>query len=208
MKETGRVEAFSDGVFAIAITLLVLDLKVPTQPPLLAGLLAQWPVYAAYLISFAFILIMWVNHHWMLGHIVRVDGMFMLLNGLLLLGITVVPFPTNVVAQYVLTPDQNVATAVYTGWFLMIALFFNLLWRYAARGGRLLSKDDHEAGLARVVSARYRWGGPAYLAAFVLSFIWVPAALALSFLLAVFYALPHEMTLPGETASVRPARPA
>jgi len=208
VKETGRVEAFSDGVFAIAITLLVLDLKVPTQPPLLAGLLAQWPVYAAYLISFAFILIMWVNHHWMLGHIVRVDGMFMLLNGLLLLGITVVPFPTNVVAQYVLTPDQNVATAVYTGWFLMIALFFNLLWRYAARGGRLLSKDDHEAGLARVVSARYRWGGPAYLAAFVLSFIWVPAALALSFLLAVFYALPHEMTLPGETASVRPARPA
>ncbi len=208
MKETGRVEAFSDGVFAIAITLLVLDLKVPTQPPLLAGLLAQWPVYAAYLISFAFILIMWVNHHWMLGHIVRVDGMFMLLNGLLLLGITVVPFPTNVVAQYVLTPDQNVATAVYTGWFLMIALFFNLLWRYAARGGRLLSKDDHEAGLARVVSARYRWGGPAYLAAFVLSFIWVPAALALSFLLAVFYALPHEMTLPGETASVRPAHPA
>ncbi len=208
MKETGRVEAFSDGVFAIAITLLVLDLKVPTQPPLLAGLLAQWPVYAAYLISFAFILIMWVNHHWMLGHIVRVDGMFMLLNGLLLLGITVVPFPTNVVAQYVLTPDQNVATAVYTGWFLMIALFFNLLWRYAARGGRLLSKDDHEAGLARVVSARYRWGGPVYLAAFVLSFIWVPAALALSFLLAVFYALPHEMTLPGETASVRPARPA
>jgi len=208
VKETGRVEAFSDGVFAIAITLLVLDLKVPTQPPLLAGLLAQWPVYAAYLISFAFILIMWVNHHWMLGHIVRVDGMFMLLNGLLLLGITVVPFPTNVVAQYVLTPDQNVATAVYTGWFLMIALFFNLLWGYAARGGRLLSKDDHEAGLARVVSARYRWGGPAYLAAFVLSFIWVPAALALSFLLAVFYALPHEMTLPGETASVRPARPA
>ena len=208
MKETGRVEAFSGGVFTIAITLLVLDLKVPTQPPLLAGLLAQWPVYAAYLISFAFILIMWVNHHWMLGHIVRVDGMFMLLNGLLLLGITVVPFPTNVVAQYVLTPDQNVATAVYTGWFLMIALFFNLLWGYAARGGRLLSKDDHEAGLARVVSARYRWGGPAYLAAFVLSFIWVPAALALSFLLAVFYALPHEMTLPGETASVRPARPA
>jgi TMEM175 potassium channel family protein len=208
VKETGRVEAFSDGVFAIAITLLVLDLKVPAQPPLLAGLLAEWPVYAAYLISFAFILIMWVNHHWMLEHIVRVDGTFMLLNGLLLLGITVVPFPTNVVAQYVLTSEQSVATAVYTGWFLMIALFFNLLWQYAARGGRLLSKSDHDAGLARVVSARYRWGGPAYLAAFVLSFIWAPAALAVTFLLAVFYALPHEMTLPGDARPVRPARPA
>jgi uncharacterized membrane protein len=201
MKGTGRVAAFSDGVFAIAITLLVLDLKVPAQSPLLAGLLAQWPVYAAYLISFLFILIMWINHHWMLEHIIRVDGTFMLLNGLLLLGITVIPFPTNVVAQYVLTPDQNVATAVYTGWFLLIALFFNFLWQYAARGGRLLSKDDHEAGLARVVTARYRWGGPAYLAAFVLSFIWAPAALAVTFLLAVFYALPHEMSLPGDAVS-------
>jgi uncharacterized membrane protein len=132
----------------------------------------------------------------------------LLLNGLLLLGITVVPFPTNVVAQYVLTPDQNVATAVYTGWCLMIALFFNLLWRYAARGGRLLSQSDHDAGLARIVSARYRWGGPGYLLAFVLSFVWAPAALAVIFLLAVFYALPHDMTLPGDTGAVRPARPA
>src|SRR5258708_37720496 len=124
MKGTGRVEAFSDGVFAIAITLLVLDLKVPTQPPLLAGLLAQWPVYAAYLISFAFILIMWVNHHWMFQHIARVDSTFMLCNGLRLLGITVVPFPTNIVAQYILTPEQNVAAAVYNGWFFVIGIFF------------------------------------------------------------------------------------
>ncbi len=208
MKGTGRVEAFSDGVFAIAITLLVLDLKVPNQSPLIDGLLAQWPVYAAYLISFLFILIMWVNHHWMLEHIIRVDGIFMLLNGLLLLGITVVPFPTNVVAQYVLTPDQNVATAVYTGWFLLIALFFNVLWQYASHRGRLLSQSDHDAGLAKVVSARYRWGGPGYLLAFVLSFVWAPAALAMTFLLAVFYALPHEMSLPGDAGSVRPARPA
>src|SRR5260370_26453787 len=84
-----------------------LDLKVPNQSPLIDGLLAQWPVYAAYLISFLFILIMWINHHWMLEHIIRVDGTFMLLNGLLLLGITVVPFPTNVVAQYVLTRSEE-----------------------------------------------------------------------------------------------------
>jgi uncharacterized membrane protein len=81
-RRTSRIEAFSDGVFAIAITLLVLDLKVPAEPPLLDGLLAQWPVYAAYLISFTFILIMWVNHHWMFEHIARVDSRLMLWNGL------------------------------------------------------------------------------------------------------------------------------
>lgn len=201
MKETGRVEAFSDGVFAIAITLLVLDLKVPSQPPLLPGLLAEWPIYAAYLISFAFILIMWVNHHSMLQHIVRIDSTFMLLNGLLLLGITVVPFPTSILAQYFLTPEQTVATAVYNGWFFLIGIFFNLVWQYASRGGRLLSPQDHAAGLAQIITTRYRWGGPGYLLAFVLSFVWAPASLALNFLLAVFFALPHELKIP--TPSVR-----
>jgi uncharacterized membrane protein len=197
VKNTGRVEAFSDGVFAIAITLLVLDLKVPAQPPLLDGLLAEWPVFAAYLISFAFILIMWVNHHWMFQHIARVDSNFMFLNGLLLLGITVVPFPTNIIAQYILTADARVAAAVYNGWFLVIALFFNFLWGYAGHNGRLLSQQDHEAGLAQVITARYRWGGPLYLATFVMSFISAPASLAMNFLLAVFYALPRDINYPG-----------
>jgi uncharacterized membrane protein len=195
VKETARIEAFSDGVFAIAITLLVLDLRVPAQPPLLSGLLEEWPVFLAYVISFAFILIMWVNHHWMFQHIVRVDSPFMLLNGLLLLGITAVPFPTNIVAQYVLTPDANVAAAVYNGWFLLIAIFFNLLWRYAASNGRLLSKNDHDAGLARVITARYRWGPASYFVAFGLAFIWAPASLAVNLGLAVYFALPREVAL-------------
>ena len=192
MKGTGRIEAFSDGVFAIAITLLVLDLKVPAQSPLLAGLLAQWPVYAAYLISFAFILIMWMNHHWMFQHIIRVDGPFLLLNGLLLLGITVVPFPTNLVAQFVLTNDASVATAVYSGWFFLIAIFFNLLWRYASSNGRLLSAHDRDGGLAQIITARYRWGPASYLVGFLLAFISPPASLALNLGLAIFYALPRE----------------
>jgi uncharacterized membrane protein len=195
VKETSRVEAFSDGVFAIAITLLVLDLKVPTQPPLLDGLAAEWPVFIAYLISFIFILIMWMNHHWMFQHIVRVDGFFLLLNGLLLLGITVVPFPTNLVAQYILTTDQTVATAIYSGWFLLIAVFFNLLWRYASTDGRLLNKHDTEAGLADIITKRYRWGPLAYFAAFALAFVWAPASLGLNLLLAIFYAIPRETGL-------------
>jgi uncharacterized membrane protein len=200
-KETGRVEAFSDGVFAIAITLLVLDLKVPpiAEPGrLVDGLLGLWPVYAAYVISFLFILIMWINHHWMFEHIARIDSTFMLLNGLLLLGITVVPFPTNVVATYILTPDQNVAAALYNGWFLLIAVFFGLLWQYASRNGRLLTRADDEAGLAQVITDRYRWGPLAYVTAFVLSFVWAPASLLLNFLLAVFYALPRDMRWPWQ----------
>ena len=195
MKETGRVEAFSDGVFAIAITLLVLDLKVPSEGPLLPALLAEWPTFAAYVISFVFILIMWINHHWMFQHIVRIDSSFMLLNGLLLLGITVVPFPTNLIAQYILSSDQKVAAAVYSGWFLLIAIFFNLLWRYAAHNGRLLSAHDHEAGLAQVITERYRWGPLWYFIAFVLAFVWVPASVGVNVALALYYVLPRETVL-------------
>jgi uncharacterized membrane protein len=201
-KETSRVEAFSDGVFAIAITLLVLDLKVPPSDGRLRDdLIAEWPVFVAYLISFSFILIMWLNHHWMFQHIVRVDSTFLLLNGLLLLGITVVPFPTNLVAQYVLTEDQSLAAAIYNGWFLLIAVFFGQLWRYASKNGRLLKQADHQAGLARVISDRYRWGVPAYLTALALSFVWAPASLALNFGLAVFYAWPRERAAQGSAAS-------
>jgi len=195
VKETGRVEAFSDGVFAIAVTLLVLDLRVPITSPLLDGLLAEWPVFVAYVISFAFILIMWVNHHWMFQHIVRIDSTFMMLNGLLLLGITVVPFPTNLVAQYVLTSDQKTATAVYSGWFFLIAIFFNLMWRYAAANGRLLNEHERQSDLAAVITRRYRWGPISYFAAFALAFGWAPASLALNLALAIYYAIPREPTV-------------
>ncbi|HEX8967502.1 MAG TPA: TMEM175 family protein [Chloroflexota bacterium] len=193
-KQTTRLAAFSDGVFAIAITLLVLDLKVPpATTSLLTGLVAQWPVYVAYVLSFGFILIMWMNHHWMLEHIVRVDSTFFLLNGLLLLGISVVPFPTSMVAEYVFTSEQNVAAAVYNGWFLLIAVLFGRMWSYASGRSRLVGGDDRQANLAQVITDRYRWGVPGYSLAFVLSVVWAPAGLLLNLLLAIFYALPREM---------------
>src|SRR5882672_2129896 len=96
MSETGRIEAFSDGVFAIAITLLVLDLKVPRAlqdgRTLASSLGAMWPSYLAFVTSFATILIMWINHHRMFTLIGRADDRVMFYNGLLLLGVTVVPF--------------------------------------------------------------------------------------------------------------------
>src|ERR1044071_3471000 len=97
--ETGRIEAFSDGVFAIAITLLVLDLKVPMERhgdrELLTALAQQWPTYLAYVTSFSTILIMWINHHRVFSLIGRADDRLLFYNGLLLLGVSIVPFPTS-----------------------------------------------------------------------------------------------------------------
>src|SRR3954447_20216694 len=99
-KETARVEAFSDGVFAIAITLLVLDLRLPpgegegSEREFFEALVRLWPQYVAFLISFAFIGIMWMNHHRLFTYITKSDTTLMILNLLLLLGVTVVPFPT------------------------------------------------------------------------------------------------------------------
>src|SRR5438477_460993 len=120
-KETGRVEAFSDGVFAIAITLLVLDIKVPStgelsaqHEQLLDALLKQWPVYLGYVTSFLTVLIMWANHHRLMRYIKRSDNNFLLINGLLLMGVTVVPFPTSLLAEYLISDqlqDKIVAAA-------------------------------------------------------------------------------------------------
>src|SRR5438093_9234247 len=104
-KQTGRIEAFSDGVLAIVITLLALDLRVPPIPEdrsvsLVSQLLKQWPVYLAFFISFMFVLVMWINHHRLFTAIRRSDNNLLLLNGLLLMGITVVPFGTALVAEY------------------------------------------------------------------------------------------------------------
>src|SRR5215469_2591255 len=100
--ETGRVEAFSDGIFAIAATLLVLDLKVPQTGgrTLASALRSQWPTYLAFVTSFATILIMWINHHRIFTLIGRSDDRLLFYNGLLLFGVTLVPFPTALVAEY------------------------------------------------------------------------------------------------------------
>jgi uncharacterized membrane protein len=191
--ETGRVEAFSDGVFAIAITLLVLDMKVPRELPvdvtLAAALAREWPSYLAFVTSFATILIMWINHHRIFTLIGRVDDRLLFYNGLLLLGVTVVPFPTALVAAYLGRSGQYVAAAVYNGTFIVIAVLFNLLWLSASARGRLL----HANASARTVEAitrSYRWGPVIYTFAFALAFVNVAASLALNLALAVHFARP------------------
>lgn len=139
-KETGRVEAFSDGVFAFAITLLVLNLRDPTSDPLLkgdslfAGLLAYWPSTFALITSFATILIMWVNHHNMFTHIRKVDTTFLFLNGLLLFFVVLTPFTTQLVANHVgLIPSDagTQAAALYAGCFFLLGLAWTLLGWYS-----------------------------------------------------------------------------
>lgn len=189
--ETSRIEAFSDGVFAIAITLLILDVKVPTGPAghLGAALARQWPTYAAFLLSFFFIGIMWVNHHRLFSHILRADNGLLFLNLVLLLGITVVPFPTALLAAQYWTADRTVAAAVFNGTYVMIAIFFNVLWHHAVRAG-LLDSTARES--ADSISRQYAAGPIASLASFGLAWASVPASLILNIALAMFFAFPSR----------------
>ena len=169
--ETARLEGFSDAVFAIAITLLVLDLKVPSpgRPGLLGELLLdQWREYLAFLASFATIGVMWMYHHKLFTLINRVDRTLLVLNGLLLLGVAIVPFPTAVAAAYVRHPDAKVAAMFHTGTFVMITVIFRLLWQHASSRNRLLAPGANP----RVVGVLNRISAVApilYLASFFLA---------------------------------------
>ena len=187
--ETARVEAFSDGFFTIAITLLVLNLKVPMGQDghLAVDLLRQWPMYFAFLVSFAFIGIMWVNHHRLFNHIRRSDNRLLFLNLLLLLGVTVVPFPTALLAAHLRGEDARTAAAVFNGTYVLIAIFFNVLWHHAVNGGLL---DSGTMESARSISRQYAVGPIAYLVCFGLTWVSVPLSLAINVILAVFFAIP------------------
>jgi TMEM175 potassium channel family protein len=194
---TGRIEAFSDGVFAIAITLLVLDLKVPplagpTDPTgLFPRLLAEWPGYLGYALSFVVVGIMWANHHNIFRYIERSDHTFVLLNLLFLLFISFLPFPTAVLARYLTVPhDRTAATALYAGTLLANGVTYNALWRYAAHRGRLLGPDADPVQVQRI-SRQFLVGPVLYAAATVLAFVSVPASLTIVGLLAVFYVVPN-----------------
>jgi uncharacterized membrane protein len=192
--ETARVEAFSDGVFAIAITLLILEIRVPlpANGPLAGQLTKQWASYVSFFISFAFIGIMWINHHRLFTHIRRSDNGLLLLNLLLLLGVTFVPFPTAVLAAHLGHPDQKLAAMLYNGTYFFIAIFFNLLWRYATAPTHNLLAADIDAPAVTSISSRYALGPLTYIACFGLAWVSVTASLALNILLACFFALPPE----------------
>ncbi|HEX6447146.1 MAG TPA: TMEM175 family protein [Streptosporangiales bacterium] len=191
--ETSRIEAFSDGVFAIAITLLVLELKAPAEDiargALWEHLRAEWPQFGAYLTSFAIIGVMWVNHHSMFNQIVRADRALMFLNLLLLLWTAVLPFPTALVSQYLGRggTDAHVAAALYSANLTLAAIAFSLIWVHAVRGGRLLARPM-APGPERASILRFSVGTFVYGATIGLSFVSAPVTLAVQFLIALYYA--------------------
>jgi uncharacterized membrane protein len=198
-KETGRVEAFSDGVFAVAITLLVLNIRGLPDPsnPLSDSeflkiiLRNQWPTYLAFVTSFATIGVMWMNHHRLFTYIKRVDTNLFALNLLLLLVIVFIPFPTALLASYITYPEYHYAALLYSATDILLAISFNLLWRYASYKNRLLDKDvDQET--VEAITNQYRYGPFFYIAAFILALIYVPASVVLALLVAIFFALPER----------------
>ena len=139
---TSRLEAFSDGVFAIAITLLIFNIKTPTDTHhLLASLLKLWPSYLAYVISFLLIGLLWANHHVMFEHIVVTDRLLMFVNALLLMDVAFIPFTASVLASAFRDgAGESVAIALYGGTLVLGGLCFNWLWSHAYRGQLT---DDH-----------------------------------------------------------------
>jgi uncharacterized membrane protein len=201
---SSRLEAFSDGVFAIAATLLVLELRVPADSPdLIESLRGLWPAYAAYLVSFLTIGIIWVNHHTLLEHCRRVDRRFLYLNLLLLVAVGIVPFPTSLVDRYILSERwATAALAVYGLGAVLISLAFSGVFFYATHDGRLIG----DAATARRVRREGRFfpvGLVAYSLGIALAFVSPIASLVVYGLTAMFYALP---LLPLAAHEPRPAR--
>lgn len=194
-RETNRLEAFSDGVIAIAITLLVIDIHVPALAStddgraLWSHLRDLWPSYLGYLISFVVIGIMWANHHNIFRHIDRVDHYLILINTLFLLFVCFIPFPTGLVAEYLGHDGEKTSVIVYTGWFFATALVYNLLWRYASNKNRLIDPEADPVAVA-ALTRRFNYGPPSYAVAFAVSFLYPPAALAIIASLALLYVLP------------------
>ncbi|HXV02264.1 MAG TPA: TMEM175 family protein [Gaiellaceae bacterium] len=197
--ETGRLETFSDGVIAIAITLLVLELPIPDvdEDGFWRAFLHLWPSLIAYTISFLTIGVMWINHHTIFVHVARTNRIFMLLNTLLLMSIAFVPYPTKVMAAF-LEEGKSARDAVilYGIALTCCAICFNVLWNYASRWGHLLREDADPVEVAGITRS-YLPGVPLYLSTVVVAIINPLAAFILHAVIVVFYALSATFWAPG-----------
>ncbi len=215
-KETGRLEAFSDGVFAVAITLLALNVTIievnplskslPSDTDIWTSLLVHLPQISAFVVSFFTIGIMWLNHHKIFKHIKRIDNGLLLLNILLLMIIVLIPVPTSLLANYLFDTTQHAAAIIYSVTCFLMAFCFNILWRYAAHKGRLMGKDENKQEIA-AISRQYLYGPTLYLIPLVLAFINTPLSALFQFLLALFFAIPGR-SLPYKSRQIqsKPAR--
>ncbi len=197
--ETSRLEAFSDGVFAIAITLLIIEVRVPhaEEGGLAAALAQQWPSYVAYATSFAVIGIMWVNHHALIQVVAVVDRPLLFLNLLLLMFVAFVPFPTALLAENLQAPpsDAHIAAAVYSANGMLNAIGFNLLWRWIVRDDKLVHAHLDVQQL-RARTWRFSLGLVLYPLTVALSFVSAPLTLAVHGAIALYYVIDQLATSP------------
>jgi uncharacterized membrane protein len=188
--ETNRAEAFSDGVFAIAITLLILAVGIEqalAEGDLGKQLLDLWPAYIAYAVSFLTIGIMWVNHHTLFRQFARVDRPLLLLNLLLLMLIAFVPFPTRVVAEHAKSAgDRQAAALLYGTTMTITAILFFSVWFY---GSRRLLRSDADRREVSGITRSYLPGAPTYATATLVAFVSSTASLILFGAIALFYAI-------------------
>lgn len=192
-----RLEAFSDGVFAIAITLLVLEIRVPEAEVLadpghlVAALGDLWPSYLGYALSFITVGIIWANHHNLIRLVTSVDHGLMLANLGLLLVVGFVPFPTALLAATLGTPSAQVGVLVYAATFTALAVAFNVLWYWLRRGEGVLRADVSARSIA-AISRSYRLGPPGYAAAFVCALVNPTLGFAILIGLTAVYSLPSS----------------
>jgi uncharacterized membrane protein len=192
-----RIEALTDGVFAVAMTLLVLDIKVPefqqslTAAELAAKLFALWPKFLSYTISFVILGVYWVGHHVQLSFIRRADRPLLWINIFFLLWVALVPFSTALLSEY---PKTQLAIGVYGANLIAIGLTLAFHWGYATNGYRHVDPDIHP-GLVRAAMARTLIGPFIYIIAIGLSFLRAEVSLALYALVPVLYILPGRIDI-------------
>ena len=192
-KETARLETFADGVFAIAITLLVLEIHIPAAGGNLTdGLLAQWPSFVAYVTSFLGIGVMWVSHHQMFAIIHRTTPTFLFLNVLFLLPVAFIPYPTAVVAQHILEPDsRTVAVLLYGAVSTVVAVMFNVLWSYAFSRNLIAGTPGVDG--VRSAARGFLIGPFVYLGATLFALVNPFLSMAMFAGMAVYWMLPGRM---------------
>ncbi len=182
---TRRLEALVDGVLAIAITLLVIEIKVPLihseeSSDLADALIDLWPSYLAYAVTFFVVGAYWINHHRMFFLLRGVDHTFLILNIFCLMAIAIIPFPNAVVAEYVTDPaHRGVATALYGLAMFALSLVFNIVWWYAERKGLL--RPEVDSAKVRKVLRSYGFGPVLFVIGTVVA-LWQPIPVLIVFL--------------------------
>jgi uncharacterized membrane protein len=207
--DRSRLEAFSDGVFAVAITLLALDLTVagPGHGALGHQLWVRWPAFVAYVLSFSMIGIVWVNHHALIRSVAVVNRTLLFLNLVLLLFVVVIPFATGVVADYLAlggkeAGNAKAAVALYSAVFLGMSIGFGLVFEWTLHGERVYQPVP--PGQRWAARARFVGGGAVYLIAIIVAYFSAIASFILIALVAVYYIVERTPGTGGSAAGQPP----